>query len=68
MLLNERGIGFAVTVFPDQLQVDDALLQRIASVTGKSPVDFDLRVGNRLLRDALLDLDVAFVDLTPSFR
>lgn len=68
VLLNERGIAFAVAVFPDQLQVDDALLQRIASVAGKSPADFDLQVGNRLLRDALLDLDIAFVDLTPSFR
>lgn len=67
-LLEARGIGFAVAIFPDEFQVDDALLAELIERSGLRREDFDLETMQRLLSGFLRAEGIPYVDLLPEFR
>lgn len=68
-LCRRRGVGFAVVLIPDQLQVDAALRREvIATYFPDRPASaWDWARPNRLLAEALAERGVEVIDLYPVF-
>ncbi len=66
-LLAEHSAGFAVAVYPDQLQVDAALRGQVLEAFGLEEDAYDMGIGNRILREQLEAEGVAYLDLHSLF-
>lgn len=63
-----RGAEFRVAIFPDQAQVDDALLHDMLAAHRRVPQDFEVGCVQHLLRDRLDTEAIPYLDLTDEFR
>jgi lysophospholipase L1-like esterase len=64
----EVGVPIVATIAPDEIQVDDALFERVVEASGERREDFDRDYPNRRLSALLASLDVPVLDLTPALR
>lgn len=67
-LCRERGLPVAATIAADELQVDDALFERVVAGMSERPEAFDRDYPNRRLRRLFASLDVPVLDLTAALR
>ena len=68
-LLTQKKIKFAVGIYPDQLQVDKDLLNRVMqqSETGAELKEIDVTLTNKILSKYLDQIGVDHFDLQPAF-
>lgn len=67
-LLEDRGIAFIVGIYPDEFQVNDALLDQVFDTFDLNRQDFDLDLGQNILKDYLNSKGIQHVDMTAEFR
>jgi hypothetical protein len=67
-LLDDHGIQLAVGIYPDEFQVDDALLDKIFQTYDLDRALFDTTLIQRVLEDHLRAANIDFVDLLGEFR
>jgi hypothetical protein len=63
-----RSIRLIVVFIPDETQVEDSRLQKVASIRGLSAQQLDANQPNRLLSAELTRLGIDHVDLLPAFK
>jgi lysophospholipase L1-like esterase len=68
-LAAELHLPLVVAIFPDVIQVEDQVMERVASLRpGIGKVALDFERPQRALKDLLRDLDLPTVDLLDDFR
>lgn len=67
-LLKARNIRFLVAIFPDEFQVNPNLFERIVARFKLNQGDFDLNLGQNLLKQFLDLKGIHYLDLTDRFR
>jgi aryl carrier-like protein len=67
-LLSSRNIRFIVAIFPDEFQVNRKLFETLLAKFKLSQEDYDLNLGQNLLRSFLDSKGIRYVDLTDRFR
>jgi len=63
----KRGIKFAVTIIPDEVQVNSALQQKVIRAHGVDPEDMDFFGPNQWLGKRLSEANIPVIDLTQYF-
>ena len=63
----KRGIKFAVTIIPDEVQVNSALQQKVIRAHGVDPDDMDFFGPNEWLGKRLSEANIPVIDLTQYF-
>ena len=62
------GARFVILIIPDEYQVNDTLMRRVARFSGRSEDDFDLTAPQRRLMAFCTDRGIECIDLLPTFR
>jgi hypothetical protein len=64
-VLEERGIGLAVALFPDEIEVDSEIRQAFLSHYQMDSEQFEWNRARSILRQLCLKQDIPFLDLYP---
>ncbi len=67
-LLEDRKIKFMVGIYPDEFQVNDALLKEIFREYHYKAADYDVEIMQKLLKGFLASQGIPCLDLLPEFR
>ena len=67
-LLKSRNIKFVVAIYPDEFQVNDAVLKAIFEKYKLKPADYDLNLAQNLLKSFLQSKGIPFIDFLDRFR
>ena len=67
-LLKSRNIKFVVAIYPDEFQVNDAVLKAIFEKYKLNPADYDLHLAQNLLKSFLQSKGIPFIDFLDRFR
>lgn len=67
-LCRERGVRFVVAIYPDEVQVNDALFQEIVERYGSVAYRYDLDTPTKVLGPHLDALGVPWIDFRERFR
>jgi hypothetical protein len=62
------GIRLTIVMIPDEMQVNDDLLNKVASIKGLKAEQLDASLPNRILSGELTRLSIDHLDLLPAFR
>lgn len=67
-ILKARNIKFIVTIYPDEYQVNDDLLNQLQSTFYLNLDDYDITCQQNILIEYLESNNIPYIDLTPRFR
>lgn len=67
-ILTARNIKFIVTIYPDEYQVNDDLLNQLQSTFYLNLDDYDMTCQQNILIEYLESNNIPYIDLTPRFR
>lgn len=67
-LLKSRGIKFVVAIYPDEVQVNEQQFATLADRFKLNQSDFDLNLGQRILRNFLESQQIPYLDMLDQFR
>lgn len=67
-LLKSRGVKFMVAIYPDEFQVNEELRGKVFEHYGLKTEDYDLELGQKILKEFLDSRGIPYVDLLERFR